>query len=189
MKEGRRRAVFLDRDGVLNAPVLIDGKPHPPAGTSGLELLPGVSAACQRLKERGFLLIVITNQPDVARGNTTHTSVASINQHLCELLPLDAVYMCVHDDSDNCACRKPKPGLIIDAARGWDVDLETSIMVGDRWRDIEAGRSAGCTTVYIDRGYSERTPVGFDACVQDLEDAATWILDHRPLVDVREPVP
>jgi D-glycero-D-manno-heptose 1,7-bisphosphate phosphatase len=189
MKEDRRRAVFLDRDGVLNAPVLVDGKPHPPTSTSRLELLPGVSAACRRLKEHGFLLIVITNQPDIARGHATYATVASINQYLGELLPLDAVYMCVHDDFNNCECRKPKPGLIIDAAGAWDIDLVASVMVGDRWRDIEAGRSAGCMTVYIDRGYSERAPAGFDARVPDLHGAATWILQRRPRLNEREAAP
>lgn len=169
-------ASFLDRDGTLNAPVVIDGHPYPPTSADGLELLPGVAAACAKLSAAGFRLICVTNQPDIARGTQDPGFVATLNGRLKELLDLDEVVMCPHDDSDRCACRKPKPGMILDSARRWDVDLSRSVTVGDRWRDVEAGRSAGTHTVFIDRGYDERAPATPDLTVGQLEEAVEWMI-------------
>ena len=169
-------AAFLDRDGTLNAPVVINGRPYPPESAEELQLLPGVEAACAELSAAGFRLICITNQPDIARGTQDPAFVATLNARLKELLGLDEVVTCPHDDADGCSCRKPKPGMILDSARRWDVDLSRSVTVGDRWRDVEAGRSAGTRTVFIDRGYSERVPVGPDLTVVDLKEAVPWII-------------
>lgn len=149
-----RRAVFLDRDGVLNAVVLEDGVPRSPASVAVLEILPGVAEALRLLGAHGFLRIVVTNQPDVARGRTTREAVEAIHHHLLATLPLDAVRVCYHDDADACACRKPRPGLLLDAAGAYGLDLTGSFLVGDRWRDIEAGQAAGCTTVLVRRPWS-----------------------------------
>jgi D-glycero-D-manno-heptose 1,7-bisphosphate phosphatase len=172
------RAVFLDRDGVINRAVLRDGKPHPPASADLVELMPGVATALQRLKAAGYLLIVVTNQPDVARGAQTRDAVEAIHARLASMLPLDEFRACYHDDQDACACRKPEPGLIIEAARDLRLDVGASVMVGDRWRDIEAGRRAGCATVFIDYGYAEPQPHGPDAVVTSLEEATDWILSR-----------
>ena len=172
-----RQAVFLDRDGVLNRSVVRDGKPHPPADATEMELLPGVAGACSALHEAGFLLIVVTNQPDVARGAATRAQVEAINSALSGQLPLDDVRVCYHDDPDSCSCRKPKCGLLRDAARDWDIDLSASFMVGDRWKDIEAGHRAGCRTIFVDAGYSERQPATPDCRVHSLAEAARWILE------------
>jgi len=153
-----RRAVFLDRDGVLNAAVVRDGRPYPPASLSGMTLLPGVATACAELKRLGYLLIVVTNQPDIARGTADRLEVEAINGALQTRLGLDDVTVCPHDDTDGCDCRKPKPGLLVAASRRWGIDLTASFMVGDRWRDIAAGRAAGCRTIFVDYGYSERRP-------------------------------
>jgi D-glycero-D-manno-heptose 1,7-bisphosphate phosphatase len=177
---GSRAAVFLDRDGVLNQPVLVDGRPHPPAGVEDLALLPGVKDACDELHDAGYLLLVVSNQPDVARGTLSMSAVETINRSLSEQLPLDGVYVCPHDDTDGCDCRKPKPGLLLQAASRWNVDMQRSFMVGDRWRDVDAGMSAGCATVFIDRDYSEPRPRQFDIAVRDLPEAATWILRRTP---------
>ncbi len=171
-----RPAVFLDRDGVVNRAVLREGRPYPPADASSLELLPGVRAACTALKDAGFLLLVVTNQPDVARGTQGLETVEAIHGTLRSLLPLDDIYVCPHDDADACDCRKPAPGLLVRAAAAWDVDLATSYMVGDRWRDVEAGQRAGCRTVFVDRGYAERRPDAADHTAEGLEEAAQWIL-------------
>lgn len=176
---GIRRAVFLDRDGVINRAAVRGGKPFPPATAAGVEVLPGVASALERLKAAGYLLIVVTNQPDVARGTQSRSVVEAIHARLASLLPIDEFRACYHDDKDACACRKPKPGLILEAARDRGVDLSASAMVGDRWRDVEAGRSAGCTTVFLDHGYAERRPEDPDAVVASLEEAAEWILVHR----------
>jgi D-glycero-D-manno-heptose 1,7-bisphosphate phosphatase len=173
---GGRRAVFLDRDGVINRAVVRGGRPYPPASADELEVLPGVGAALQPLKAAGYLLIVVTNQPDVARGLQSREGVEAIHARLASALAIDAFRVCCHDDQDACTCRKPKPGLILDAAREYHVDLAGSVMVGDRWRDIEAGEQAGCATVFVDYGYAERRPDQPDAVVRSLEEAAAWIL-------------
>ncbi len=171
-----RRAVFLDRDGVLNEPFVRDGKPHPPSTLDDFRLLPGVEEACNRLCRDGFALVVVTNQPDIARGSQDRTIVDDMHRALLRALPVEAVYVCPHDDADGCVCRKPAPGLLVEAASALDLDLARSIMVGDRWRDVEAGRRAGCRTVFVDRGYEERRPRDPDAVVADLAGAADWIL-------------
>ena len=171
-----RRAVFLDRDGVVNRATVRQGKPYPPATLSELRLLPGVRDACRRLKEGGFALILITNQPDISRGTVTAGQVSEMNHRLRRFLALDGVGVCPHDDDARCSCRKPKPGLLIEAARTWDLDLTSSYMVGDRWRDIEAGRRAGCRAIFVDYGYTERRPDGPFLQVRSLREAANYIL-------------
>jgi D-glycero-D-manno-heptose 1,7-bisphosphate phosphatase len=171
----RRRAVFLDRDGVINRARLHQGRPYPPADLSELGILPGVSEALDRLRAAGFRLIVVTNQPDVARGTQTCAGVETLHAALKARLPLDEFRVCYHDDADRCPCRKPEAGLLIEAARDAQLDLSACFMVGDRWRDIEAGRRAGCTTIFIDHGYDEKQPVDFDVTVQSLAEASEWI--------------
>jgi D-glycero-D-manno-heptose 1,7-bisphosphate phosphatase len=151
-----RRAVFLDRDGVLNRTTVRDGVPYPPAGVGELELLAGVPEALALLAEYDLLLIVVTNQPDVARGTQTRIAVEEINQRLAEQLPLHAILTCYHDNQDRCECRKPRPGLIIQAAATHKIDLGRSFMIGDRWSDVVAGQAAGCRTFLIDLPYSQR---------------------------------
>ena len=163
---------------MINRAVVRDGNPYPPAGVEDLEVLPGVSAALQRLKTAGYLLIVVTNQPDVARGTQSRAAVEAMHTRLASMLPIDEFRTCYHDDVDMCACRKPKPGLILDSARALGVDLRASVMVGDRWRDVEAGEQAGCATVFLDRGYSERKPQNPDAVFESLPEAAEWILSR-----------
>jgi len=171
-------AVFLDRDGVINAAVVRGGKPYPPASAAELEILPGVAEALAALRRAGYALVVVTNQPDVARGAQTRAAVDAIHARLAAELPLDAIRACFHDDADRCACRKPAPGLLLDAARELELDLAASVMVGDRWRDIEAGRAAGCRTVFINHHYAERQPAEFDVELGSLAEAAGWILGH-----------
>lgn len=171
-----RPAVFLDRDGVINRAFVRDGKPYPPSSLNELEILPGVADSLLALKAAGFLLFVTTNQPDVARGTVSKALVLSMNDKLNSTLPLDGVLTCFHDDTDHCDCRKPQPGLITAAAREWSVDLPKSFMVGDRWRDVEAGQRAGCKTVFIDLGYGEKRPVSYDFIVGSMPEAARIIL-------------
>lgn len=174
--ETSRRAVFMDRDGVLNEPFVRDGIPHPPRSMADLVLLPGVEEACSALRAAGWLLIVATNQPEIARGTLGRRSVDAVNHHLRQHLRLDDVMVCPHDDADQCACRKPRDGMLREAAARWSVDLSASYMVGDRWRDIEAGRRAGCITVHVDRQYDERRPEAPNFVVSALPQAADVIL-------------
>lgn len=172
-------AVFLDRDGVLNKARVVDGLPYPPSSIVELELLPGVREACSALHNSGFLLIVATNQPDIARGTVSLSSVQQINDALCAELPLDDVVICGHDTKDNCACRKPRPGMLVESAQRLSINLQRSVMVGDRWKDIEAGQAAGCATVYIDRNYREAKPTNPDLVVAELGDAVSWICEQE----------
>jgi len=170
------RAVFLDRDGVLNYTKVINGKPYPPDSLTQFKLLPNVSSALALLHDVGYLLIVVTNQPDVARGKVSIEVVEEINDFLKSSLPLDFIYSCYHDDYENCYCRKPKPGAFIEAASKYKIDLSKSFMVGDRWRDVEAGQSAGCKTFFIDYGYSEKQPNTQNYTVSSLYEAAKIII-------------
>lgn len=176
-----RSAVFLDRDGVINRAKVINGKPYPPDNLASMEILPGVHEALQVLSQAGFLLIVVTNQPDVARGTTPRATVEEINNYLARCLPLDEIRTCFHDNDDGCNCRKPLPGALFEAASIHNIDLSKSYMVGDRWRDVEAGQNAGCSTIFIDYGYDEKQPSSTDFCVQSLAEAAQIICRSQAL--------
>lgn len=177
----RRRAVFLDRDGVLNRAFVRDGKPFPPPTPQELEILPGVPEALRELKANGFELLLVTNQPDVGRGKLSVQTLDAMHEDLRAHLPLDDIVVCCHTDQDKCDCRKPMPGMIIEAARKHNIDLAASFMVGDRWRDIDAGYNAGCKTILIDYGYSERPPDHEpDVRVRSLREAADWIIRATP---------
>lgn len=171
-----RRAIFLDRDGVLNRARVVDGKPYPPENLATMEILPGVSSALKALSNAGFLLIVITNQPDVAKGITSRETVEDINNHLKDCLPIDEFRTCFHDNEDGCDCRKPAPGALLSAAKKHRINLLQSYMIGDRWRDVEAGERAGCKTIFIDYGYQEKQPTTMHFKVQNLKEAAFIIL-------------
>lgn len=170
------RAVFLDRDGVLIRAPVVDGRPRSIGSAEELELEEGAAEACAALHDAGFLLVAVTNQPEIARGSLSWEAVGAIHARLVELLPLDDVRVCPHDDADGCACRKPGPGMLVEAAREHGIALERSFMVGDRWKDIGAGRNAGSTCVFLDRKYSESMPVRPDVTVRDLGEAVAWIL-------------
>lgn len=173
----RRRAVLLDRDGVLVEPVVREGRPYPPEGPGNLKIYPDAPDALARLKAAGFLLVIVTNQPDVIRGNKTRAEIEAVNAVVMARLPIDDIFVCWHDDPDDCACRKPKPGLLLQAAARYGIDLPASFLIGDRWRDVDAGAAAGCRTVLIDRHYREREPSAIpDFRTVSLAEAADWIL-------------
>ncbi|HVD00468.1 MAG TPA: HAD family hydrolase [Candidatus Dormibacteraeota bacterium] len=172
-----RPAVFLDRDGVLNRAPVENGRPQT-VTSAEMELEPGAAEACASLAEAGLPLVVVTNQPDVGRGRLQRSTVEQAHRRLGALISLTAVYTCYHDDPDNCDCRKPKPGMLLRAAAEHDLDLRRSVMVGDRWRDVEAGRAAGCATVLVDHGYDERRADAPDLVVPSLREAVDWILER-----------
>lgn len=171
------KAVFLDRDGVINANLERHGKPVAPTTMAEFRILPGVVEATRRLKEAGFLLVVATNQPDVRNGITPMTTMEAIHAEIRKLMPIDDIMICLHIDADNCACRKPKPGLLLDAARKHGIDLKSSYFVGDRWKDVNAGKAAGCRTIFIDYGYPQDQPAVPDRTVNSLADAVEIILE------------
>ncbi len=173
-----RRAVFLDRDGVINRALVRDSKPYPPRNLNEFEILPGVVAACKKLKQAGYLLVVATNQPDIGRGTLKQEIVEMIHAEMCRRLPIDRVEVCYHPGrgQSNCDCRKPKPGMLQRAARELGIDLKQSWMVGDRWRDVDCGQAAGCRTIFIDRGYAEELRQKPHFSAGNLAEAADIIL-------------
>ena len=168
------KAIFLDSDGVLNKALIKDGKPVAPTTLAELEIPAEVKPALEKLKAAGYLLICVTNKPDIERGLMTQETVNAIYAKMRHDLPLDDVFICYHENSD---CYKPKPGLLLDAAKKYDIDVTISYMIGDRWRDIGAGQNALCKTIWIDRGYAEQKPnPPADFTVHSLMEAAQIIL-------------
>lgn len=178
-KAAGTRAVFLDRDGVLTRAIVRGGRPYAPRGLDEFEILPDAAEPLRLLKRAGFLLVVVTNQPDVARGVLPRAVMEEMHARLAAALPLDDIRACVEEESPGSTCYKPRPGMLLDAARAFRIDLAASWMVGDRWRDVGAGRAAGCRTVFIDRGYTERAPESPDAVVASLAEAATLVLGYE----------
>ncbi len=171
-----KQAVFLDRDGVINEAVIKNGKPYPPQSLAELTVKPETYTALQALHAAGFLLIGVTNQPDVARGTSTQADVELFHQTLMNTLPLEVILTCYHDDHHHCDCRKPKAGLLFQAQKSYGLNLKACYMIGDRWRDIEAGQHAGCPSILINYGYAEKKPANPDATVNSLTEAVQWIL-------------
>lgn len=171
-----KRAVFLDRDGVLNDAIVKDGKPHPPDSIEQFKISEGAKEACLLLRDAGFELVVVTNQPDVSRGKTTIEQVNEFHDHLRDHIGITHFYSCFHDDQDACFCRKPAPGLILNSAQELDIYIQKSFLVGDRWRDIEAGNKAGCRSIFIDHSFAEKQPKDYFSKVSSLFDAVPIIL-------------
>jgi D-glycero-D-manno-heptose 1,7-bisphosphate phosphatase len=176
-----RPAVFLDRDGTLNAPVVRDGKPYPPATLAEFELLPGVAEACRELHAAGYMLVVATNQPDVGRGTQPQAVVEAMHLRLRELIPeIARIEVCYAPGQGKKSPadyrRKPAPGMLTDAAAALGLDLPRSWMIGDRWRDIDCGRRAGVRTVFIDLGYVEKLDQQPDYTVSNFPAAAAIVL-------------
>lgn len=178
--EVARPAVFLDRDGVLNRPLLCDGLPHPPTSVEEFQLYDDVADGCARLKSAGFLLVVMTNQPDVGRGTQSREVVEAMHAKLQSALPwLDRIEICYHAGEHfghPCGCRKPRPGLILRAAAELKIDLHRSYVIGDRWRDIDCACAAGCRAIFITRGYTERLREKPDFTVASFREAANAVL-------------
>jgi D-glycero-D-manno-heptose 1,7-bisphosphate phosphatase len=169
------RAVFLDRDGVINHNEVLDGRPVGPDSLAQFVIIPGVREAIEAFRAAGFLVIVATNQPEVPRD-----LMEAMHAQLRKVLNVDDIKICLHTDADNCACRKPKPGMLLEAAREREISLPQSWMIGDRWRDIEAGKAAGCRTVFVDYGYaSEPRPRAPDVIVRSLIEAVPFVTGGR----------
>ena len=175
------KAVFLDRDGVLNKAIVRDGKPYPPNRLVEFEILPDVKEALLQLKSASYLLIVVTNQPDVGRGTQQQFEVEAMHEFLKRELPLDAIYVCYHGYDGECDCRKPKPGMLVKASEDHKIDLIQSYMVGDRSKDIDAGNASGCRTVFIEYSYCESLNTLPDFSTDTLQNAAKWILQQAPI--------
>ena len=167
-----KKSVFLDRDGVINKVYINDGLPESPNSLNELKILPGVRESIIKLKKLNFICLMVTNQPNVSRKKIDKNSVIQMNNFLKNEIALDDIFVCYHDDSDNCNCRKPKPGLLLQAGKKWDVDFKKSFMIGDRWRDIQAGEKVGCKTIFLDYKYNEKKPKKPDFVSDSLLNAA-----------------
>jgi D-glycero-D-manno-heptose 1,7-bisphosphate phosphatase len=176
-----KRAVFLDRDGVLTLSLIRDGKGYAPTTLDEFEILPEAREACQLLKKEGFLLVVVTNQPDVGRGILSLGILEEMHRRLRTQLPLDDVLVCTDPSESPGPRRKPAPGMLLEAAVTWDLDLTRSYMMGDRKGDIDAGRAAGCRCIFIDRGYQEVKPLEPDVIVGNVLEGARWVLHDKGL--------
>jgi D-glycero-D-manno-heptose 1,7-bisphosphate phosphatase len=178
--EVARPAVFLDRDGVINRVVVRAGAPHPPSRVEEFDLYQDVPDGCAQLKSANFLLVVITNQPDVGRGAQSREAVEAMNLKMQSALPiLDRIEVCYHAGKrygQPCDCRKPQPGLILRAAAELNIDLNRSYVIGDRWRDVDCARAAGCRAIFIQRGYNETLREAPDFTVTNFEEAVNVVL-------------
>jgi D-glycero-D-manno-heptose 1,7-bisphosphate phosphatase len=168
------RAVFLDRDGVINSVIMRDGKPGSPRSLSEFQIDPGARTPLQRLRNAGFRLFVITNQPDIARGLLSPQTLERMHQQVITQLPIEAVAVCPHDDRDACRCRKPRPGMLERLAASEHLDLVGSFVIGDSWRDVGAARAAGCTAIILARNYNRGDDA--DYRVGNLAEATQLIL-------------
>ena len=174
--QGLVRAIFLDRDGVLIRTDIRKGRPYAIRKLADLEYLPGAREAVQRARELGFLTIVVTNQPDVARGLADKAEVDAMHAQIIETLGVDDVQACFEVEGPDSRRYKPRPGMLLDAAEQFGIDLEKSYLIGDRWRDIDAGQAAGCFSVFIDCGYSEELRQPPDAIVPDITAAMDLVV-------------
>lgn len=174
-----KKAAFLDRDGVLNKSLVINGKPQAPRRLEDFHIYPEAKNALERLKDNGFLTIVVTNQKDVGLGLVDEDVVRAMHDKLRAELPLDDIRICTC--ADDCPCYKPEPGMLLDARDEWGLHLPSSFMIGDRWRDIGAGQRAGCRTVLIERGWPEDNPFVPDWTVSNLAEAVSAVLKASPV--------
>lgn len=169
----QNRAVFLDRDGVVNKVILKDGKPYSPKKFDEFVFNDGIKEVVHKMKELGYRVFVVSNQPDIARGEISQDILDLMTQKMRFGLPVDNVYICPHDDHHDCLCRKPKPGMLIQAAEDWKIDLSSSFMIGDTWKDMEAGKAAGCKTILLEAPYNQ--DVQSDFRVKSLSEATDLI--------------
>jgi D-glycero-D-manno-heptose 1,7-bisphosphate phosphatase len=171
------KAVFLDRDGVINKTIFRMGKERAPYSLEEFEFIDGVVETVQKLKEEGFLVIVVTNQPDVARGWVSMEQVTLVNNLIKEQLPIDDIKVCFHTDKDQCFCRKPMPGMLLEAGQKWNINFQKSFMIGDRESDVEAGQRAGCKSILVG-SHPQNLGVNPDHQCSDLREAHNWIKTH-----------
>ena len=177
VKKAGKPSVFLDRDGVIVKAHIKNNKPFAVNNIDDFEILPGVKEAIQSLKELDFLVVVVTNQPDISKGLINVNTLNKMHEILMSELAIDDIKFCPHISENNCSCRKPKPGMLLEASSEHLIDLNNSYMIGDRISDIEAGNNAGCKCIFIDYNYSETKgkKIGTSMIVRSLTQAVDLI--------------
>lgn len=170
-----KKCVFIDRDGVLNRSNVINGKPYAPNNISNFIFLPRVNQAINILKKKKYLIIIITNQPDISNGKLKTNQLVKMNDKIYKYLKVDDIFVCTHSREENCNCRKPKIGLFKKAIKKYSIDTSLSYMVGDRKMDIEAGNKINLKTIFIDKNYTEQRPINFDYKCKSLYSSLKYI--------------
>lgn len=173
------RAVFLDRDGVINEALINNCKPFAPLNFGEFKLDKYARESYKRIEKAGYIAVIVTNQPEIARGNLDTSELLKMHELIKTNIGIKHIYVCTHDDEDHCNCRKPLPGLIMSAAEELNIDLKSSFLIGDRWKDIEAGQRAGCGCIWINRSYDEAMPKGRYIETLSLEEATMWIVNKK----------
>ncbi len=175
-----QRAIFLDRDGVINYPIVFLGKPYSPKFFNEFVLYPDAIKTLQEFRLRGYALVIVTNQPDVGHGLIDMSEIIKMHQYLEGFIEIELIQICPHKQDEGCLCRKPKAGMLLDAAKSMNIDLPNSWLIGDRISDIQAGNRAGVNTIFIDRGYAETQGNIIQAqIVNNLQEAGNLILSKR----------
>jgi D-glycero-D-manno-heptose 1,7-bisphosphate phosphatase len=164
-----RKCFFFDRDGVLNKSIVKKGKPYSPIKLSELIIDEDAADVIKYLRSKNFLIIVVTNQPDVKRKKVSKDFIISIHKILKKKLKYDDLYVC-YEDNNNSFYRKPKPGMLFSAKKKWSIDLKRSFLIGDRSKDIKAGLSARVRTIFLDNGYQEKKPMFSHYRIKKLKD-------------------
>ena len=165
-----KKAIFIDRDGIINKVVMREGTVSSPWRLEEFEILPDVKECLGAFKKMGFLNIVFSNQPDISRGFLKIDDLDKMHKIIADKLPMDEIKFCPHDDKAHCSCRKPKPGLILEAVEKWSIDLEKSYVIGDSWKDIGAGKAAGCKTFLLRREYNKDFQKDYNFEVNNLKE-------------------
>ena len=154
-----KKAIFLDRDGVINEPIFRDGninKPIAPWEIDEFKLFDNIINPLNIIKKMGYHIFIVTNQPDISKGILKISTIKKMNNIIMSKLPIDEIMFCPHLDSHRCVCRKPKPGMVNILAKKWEISLSDSFFIGDNWKDIECGKGAGCTTILLDKYYNKK---------------------------------
>ena len=156
--------------------MIIDGKSYAPRSLKDFKIFPKVKSDIKKLKNRGFKVFVITNQPDIGNKLLKKKTLNEMHSLLKTKVPIDKIYFCPHTKNDRCKCRKPKPGMIIKASNNLKIRLKESYVIGDRKTDIDAGLKAGCKTIFVNNNYYEKRPTKQEKTVKSLHAAVKYIL-------------
>src|SRR5512138_31798 len=176
-----KRAVFIERDAILNEVRSGPKQQISPLTLEEFKVNLSAKEPLQKLKASGFVLIATTNQPGLSRGYQSRRELDRMHDILRRTFPLDDILVCPHDEADHCPCRKPRPGLLIEAAFKWHINLDHSFVISDKWQDAEAARTAGCTSLLIKSPYVGQ--VHHDFILSDLHGIAEKILRLKQQVE------
>jgi D-glycero-D-manno-heptose 1,7-bisphosphate phosphatase len=176
-----KRCVFIERDGILNEVRVGPKNQIAPLTLEEFKVNASAVAPLRRLKSAGFVLIVTTNQPGLSRGYQSRHELDRMHDLVRRTFPVDDILVCPHDENDHCPCRKPRPGLLIEAAFKWHVNLDHSFVISDKWQDAEAARTAGCTSLLVNSPWVGR--VHHDFVLNDLETIGSKILQLTGVVE------